>query len=61
MQAKQDKLDYINKECGTNYTSLDDVDWEDISYNQKLSESFIREFKNKVDWYIYKCEQNKKY
>ena len=26
------------------------VDWIDISYNQSLSEDFIREFKDKVDW-----------
>ena len=27
-----------------------DYDWEKISKTQKLSELFIREFKNKVDW-----------
>jgi len=26
------------------------VDWDYISYSQKLSENFIREFQNKVDW-----------
>ena len=27
-----------------------DLDWIYISYHQKLSEGFIREFKDKVDW-----------
>ncbi len=44
------KLKFLNKELGTNYNSLDDVNWCDISYNQKLSEEFIRNFQNKVDW-----------
>ena len=26
------------------------VDWIGISFSQKLSEDFIREFKDKVDW-----------
>jgi hypothetical protein len=26
------------------------VNWDDISYSQKLSEEFIREFENKVNW-----------
>jgi len=28
----------------------DKVDWDNISYSQKLSEAFIREFQNKVYW-----------
>jgi hypothetical protein len=28
----------------------DEVDWEEISFSQKLSEDFIREFQDKVDW-----------
>ena len=51
MQTEQEQLDYINKECNTDYISLDDVDWFIISQNQTLSENFIREFKDKVDWY----------
>ena len=31
--------------------NLDKVNWFYISYNQKLSESFIKEFKDKLDWY----------
>jgi hypothetical protein len=50
MITGQEQLNYINKECNTNYTSLDKVDWYVISTFRKLSESFIREFKNKVDW-----------
>ena len=30
--------------------NLDQVNWYKISSNQKLSESFIREFKDKVEW-----------
>ena len=45
------KLKFLNKELDTNYKSLDDVNWCDISYNQKLSEEFIRNFQNKVDWF----------
>ena len=50
MKTEQKRLDYINKELNTNYTSLEEVDWYDISINQKLSEDFIREFKYKVNW-----------
>ena len=52
MQTEKEKLDYINKECGTNYTSLDKVDWCMFSKKQKLSEDFIREFRDKVKWSI---------
>ena len=45
------KLKFLNKELGTNYNSLDDVNWESISIDQKLSEEFIREFQNKVEWF----------
>ena len=50
MRTEKEKLDYINKELNTNYASLDEVDWYDISTFQKLSEDFIREFKDKVYW-----------
>ena len=46
----KEKLDYLNKELGTVYQLLDDVDWDYISVYQKLPEDFIREFKDKVDW-----------
>jgi len=29
----------------------DKVDWNNISYSQKLSEKFIKEFQDKVNWY----------
>ncbi len=29
----------------------DNVNWYDISYFYKLSENFIHEFQDKVDWY----------
>ena len=44
------RLEFLNKELGANYTSLDEVSWYRISRCQKLSEDFIREFKNKVYW-----------
>jgi len=30
--------------------SRNDINWSHISYHQKLSEDFIREFQDKVDW-----------
>jgi len=33
-----------------NYKNIDKIDWDYISQHQKLSKSFIREFKNKVNW-----------
>ena len=27
------------------------VNWDEISINQKLSESFIKEFQDKLNWY----------
>jgi hypothetical protein len=46
----KERLDYLNKQLGTSYESLDDVDWNYISIYQNLSESFIREFKDMVKW-----------
>ena len=41
----------VNECLGTNYKGLiTKKQWEDISSHQKLSESFIREFQDKVDW-----------
>ena len=45
-----DRLVFLNKELGTNYKSLDDVNWHRISSCQKLSEKFIREFQDKIIW-----------
>ena len=44
-------IDFLNKELNRNYKSIDKVNWDYISIYQKLSEDFIREFKNNVDWY----------
>ena len=44
------KLEFLNEELGTNYKSLDDVNWHRISSCQKLSEKFIKEFQDKVIW-----------
>ena len=57
MQTEKEKLDYINKECDTNYTSLDRVDWRMVSKKQNLSEDFIREFADKVSWSIISYSQ----
>jgi hypothetical protein len=45
----------INKEIRTKFEKRIhkghiDIDWEEISCNQKLSEEFIEKFQNKVDW-----------
>ena len=42
-------LFYINSQYVYTYDSLDDVNWNQLSYC-KLTEPFIREFQNKVDW-----------
>ena len=49
--TEQEKLEYINTTCNTNYKSMVEVDWYRISSCQKLSESFIREFKDEVKWF----------
>ena len=34
------------------------VNWDEISINQKLSESFIKKFKDKVNWDLISKYQN---
>ena len=53
-----DRLEFLNKELGTNYKSLDDVNWHYISIRKNLSENFIREFKDKVYWIEISYYQN---
>ena len=53
-----DRLEFLNKELGTNYKSLDDVNWLNVSRNIQLSENFIREFKDKVYWIEISYYQN---
>ena len=43
-------LEFLNKELNANYESLEEIDWLNISRYQKLSEDFIREFKDEVNW-----------
>ena len=31
MKTEEEKLDYLNKELGTDYNSLNNVNWDDIS------------------------------
>ena len=50
MRTEQERLDYINSICDTTYKSMEEVDWDYISVYKKLTEDFIREFKNNVDW-----------
>ena len=52
------RLDFLNKELGTYYKSLDDVNWHYISERKNLSENFIREFKDKVYWIDISYYQN---
>ncbi len=58
IKTDKERLEYLNKELNTNYTSLDEVDWDWISANQTLSEDFIREFQDKVNWeYIFRTQK----
>ena len=57
MQTEQERLEYLNKELGTDYKSLKEVNWDYISWNLKLSEDFIREFANEVVWEYISCTQ----
>ena len=50
MKTEQKKLDYFNYVFDTNYTTFDDVDWYHYSKYHQLSETFIREFVDEVDW-----------
>ena len=45
-----DRLEFLNKELGTDLISINGIDWNNISKHQKLSENFIREFQDKVNW-----------
>ena len=50
----------LTKDNIQEYKNLDaqnQVDWFDISYYQKLSEDFIREFQNKVNWICISANQ----
>ena len=44
-----DRLEFLNKELGTDLISINDIDWHYISSHQKLSEEFISEFQDKLD------------
>ena len=49
----------VNECLGTDYKGLiTKKQWEDISSHQKLSESFIREFQDKIDWEWISIYQN---
>lgn len=50
MKTDLERLEYLNKTLNTNYTSLNEVNWYDISSYRYLSEDFIREFQNEVNW-----------
>ena len=43
-------FEYINKELGTNFCSMTEINWTYISIYEKLSEEFIDRFNDKVDW-----------
>ena len=47
---KQKIIEYINSTCNTDYKSMNEVKWFDISKYQKLSEDFIRDFRCEVNW-----------
>lgn len=48
--TEQELLKHINTECKRDYTSLSEVNWHFISWHSNLSENFIREFQDKIDW-----------
>ena len=53
-----DRLEFLNKELGTDLISINGIDWNNISSSQILSENFIREFQNEVNWdYISRCQK----
>ena len=43
-------LEYLNKELGTDYKSLDEIDWKCISTYYNLSKDFLHEFQDRIDW-----------
>ena len=45
-----DNCPYCRQCINFNTKIIEVIDWERISHHQKLSEDFIREFKDKVDW-----------
>ena len=55
--SEKEKLDYLDKQLGTSYESLDNVDWYCVSAYNRLSEDFIREFKDRVYWYYVSATQ----
>ena len=50
-------FEYINKELGTNYKPIDNIDWDAISKQYILSESFIEKFQDKLDWHYISAYQ----
>ena len=57
-------LEELNKELGTNYQSENDIDWNNISAYQPLTEEFIDKYKDKLsisnDNWLQKTEDFKK-
>jgi hypothetical protein len=41
---------YSEKEFEEKINTFDELDWKYISWNQKLSESFIEKYPNKIAW-----------
>ena len=50
-------LEKIKKLKGLDYSNEAFIDWRDV-YQRPLTEDFIREFKDKVDWYYISVYQN---
>jgi hypothetical protein len=49
--TNQERLKFLNETLGTEYKSLVSINWIYVSKCEKLSEDFIREFKDCVDWF----------
>ena len=44
MKTVEEKLEFINRTCNTDYKSMEEVDWDYISKYQILSKDFMDEF-----------------
>jgi hypothetical protein len=58
-------MDFINKQYSEEHirevaNKLSKIDWIGISWFQKLSENFIREFQDKLNWQNIRLNENLK-
>lgn len=58
MKTVEEKLEFINRTCNTDYKSMEEVDWDYISKYQILSEDFMYKFENELNWILIPAYQN---